>query len=206
MNATPEPHGPVETDFEDYEDEGFGETLPVRQRRPFLTKWTALLMALVLGAVGFYVGVRVEKSKTTSTSSGGASALARAFAGTGGTSTTPSTSGTGGGFPGGGAFGGATSNATIGSVSSVKGDTLYVTETSGNTVKVKLSGSTSVTKSESASKSKIYPGDEVVITGSSSKGTVKATKVTDSGASSTGSNSTSSTGSSSAVSSLFGGA
>ena len=199
MNPASEPPGPVETEFEDYEDQGFGETLPVRQNRPFLSKWTALLMALVLGAIGFYVGVRVEKSKTTSTTSGGTSALARAFAGTGGAN--PPTSGTGAGFPGGGAFAGANSNATIGSVSSISGRTLDVTETSGDTVKVKLSRSTSITKSESVAKNKIYPGDEVVITGTSSKGTVQAAKVTDSGASTA----TSRTGSSSAISSLFGG-
>jgi len=213
MNANPEPHGPAEPDFDeyDYEDEGFGDTLPVRPRRPFLTKWTAGLMALVLGAVGFYVGVRVEKSKIPATSSAG-SALSRLFSGAGGT-----TSRTGaGGFASrfGGAFAGLGGNETIGSVSSVNGNTLYVTETSGNTVKVKLSGDTTISKSESVSKAKIYPGDQVVITGTTgSGGTVDATQVSDSGASSTSSTSSSSSSSapsssggnaSSAISSLFG--
>ena len=60
-----------------------------------------------------------------------------------------------------------------------------MTETSGNTVKVKLSGATTITKSETV-KHKLFPGDEVVIAGAKgSKGTVAATSVTDSGARST---------------------
>ena len=219
MNANPQPRGPVQPDLEDYdhEDGGFDETLPVRPRRPFLNRWSAGLMALTLGAVGFYVGVRVEKSKfpATSSATGGSSAFARLFGGAGGTSTT-STTGSGslasrfsgaGGFAG--AFGGANSNATVGSVSSVNGKTIYVTSTSGNTVKVKLSGQTTITKSLSVKRSKIYPGDEVVIQGVKGKGgTVTATSLTDSGARSTGgstSSSSNSSSSSSVVSSLFGG-
>ena len=90
---------------------------------------------------------------------------------------------------------------------------IYVKETSGNTVKVKLSSATKISKSESVSRKKLYPGDQVVVAGSAaSNGTVHATSVTDSGASSTGSSSassSSSTGStsntSSAIRSLFGG-
>ena len=174
-------------------------------------------MALILGGVGFYVGVRVEKSKIPSTSSG-TSAFARAFEGASGTGSTASRTGGSGAssfasrFGAGGAsslFGGGSGNATIGSVSSIAGNTLYVTDTSGNTVKVKLSGQTKITKSESVAKSKVYPGDEVVIQGTKgSGGTVTATSVSDSGARSTGgtgSSSTGSSGSSSVISSLFGG-
>jgi hypothetical protein len=213
MNANPEPNGPAEPDLDeyDYTDGGFDETLPVRPRRPFLTRWSAGLMALMLGAVGFYVGVRVEKGKIPA-ASGGASALARAFSGAaGGASGRGGASSFASRFAG--ALGGANSNATVGSISSIDGKTLYVTETSGNVVKVKLSGQTTITKSESVSKSKVYPGDAVVITGTKgSGGTVTATSITDSGASSTGgstgSGSTSSgpTSGASAISSLFGGA
>jgi hypothetical protein len=215
MNATPDPHGPVDPvlDEYEYEDDGFAETLPVRPKRPFLTKWSAALMSLMLAAVGFFVGVRVEKAKIPS-SSGGASAFASALAGAagkGGTGRAGAAGGAGGfasRFAGGaGGFGGAAGNDTIGSVASVNGKTIYVTETSGNTVKVKLTGQTTITKSESVRSSKVFPGDEVVIAGSKgSGGTVDATTLTDSGARSTGSTTSGSTGSSasSAVSSLFG--
>jgi hypothetical protein len=218
MNATPDPHGPVDPvlDEYEYEDDGFAETLPVRPKRPFLTKWSAALMSLMLAAVGFFVGVRVEKAKIPS-SSGGASAFASALAGAtgkGGTGRAGAAGAAGGfasrfagGAAGAGGFGGAAGNDTIGSVSSVNGKTIYVTETSGDTVKVKLTGQTTITKSESVKSSKVFPGDEVVIAGSkASGGTVDATTLTDSGARSTGSTTSGSTGSnaSSAVSSLFG--
>lgn len=213
MNPTPDPHGPVDPalDEYEYEDDGFGETLPVRPKRPFLTKWSALLMALVLGAVGFFVGVRVEKGKIPSTT-GASSAFASALSGAGKSAT--SRTGAAGSFAGrfgggaGGFAGGAGGNDTIGSVASVNGKTIYVTETSGDTVKVKLSGQTTITKSESVSSSKVFPGDEVVIAGTKgSGGTVTATSLTDSGAKATGSTSSGSTSggsSSSVVGSLFG--
>jgi hypothetical protein len=208
--------------YDDY-DGGFDDVLPVRPRASYLTPLTALLMALILGGVGFYVGIRVEKSQGA-TSSGG-SALARAFSGaagglgstsgTAGTSKTGSTSRTGaGGFASrfGAAGFGAGAGGTVGSVSSISGNTVYLKETSGNTVKVKLSSATKISKSESVSRKKVYPGDELTIAGSaSSNGTVQATSVTDSGAGSTGSSSSSSSGSnsgsssSSAIGSLFGG-
>jgi hypothetical protein len=216
MNATPDPHGPVDPALDEYEyeyqDDGFADTsLPVRPKRPFLTKWSALLMALVLGAIGFFVGVRVEKDKIPATSSAG-SAFASALSGaskTGGTSTAGSFASRFGGAGGAGGFAGAAGNDTIGSVASVNGKTIYVTETSGNTVKVKLSGQTTITKSAAVSSSKVFPGDEVVIAGTKgSGGTVAATSLTDSGARTTGSTTSGSTttgsSSSSAVRSLFG--
>ena len=229
MNASSQ-HQPVAEPFDDYDDaydDTYENSLPQRPRASYLTPLTALLMALILGGVGFYVGIRVEKSKTT-TAAGGTSGFARAFAGigtggsttTGGTSTTGSASRTG--FPGAGAGGFASrfaaggpggAGGTVGSISSVRGNTIYVTETSGNTVKVKLSSATKITKSESVSRKKLYPGEEVVVAGSTgAKGTVSATSVTDSGASSTASGSGSSastsgstSNSSSSISSLFGG-
>lgn len=221
MNATPDPHGPVDSALADleYDEDRFGDPgLPVRPTRPFLTKWSALLMALVLGAVGFFVGVRVEKGKIPSTSSASgafASALAGASKGTtgraGAAGSFASRFGGGGtgGAGGAGRFAGVGGNDTIGSVASVNGKTIYVTETSGDTVKVKLSGETTITKTESVASSKVFPGDEVVIAGTkSSGGTVTATSLTDSGTRVTGSTTsgsdTSGSSSSSVVRSLFG--
>src|SRR5579875_469946 len=186
MNASSPPQSPAEP-FEDYDD-GYAEALPVRPRAQYLTPVTALLMALILGGVGFYVGIRVEKSDTAGGS--GASAFARNFAAaTGSSGSSSKASGSSRtGFSGGaglasrfaGAFGGA-GGGTIGSVSSVDGNTIYVKETSGNTVKVKLSRATTISKRESVSRKKLYPGDQVVIAGSAtSNGTVQATAVTDS--------------------------
>lgn len=199
-------------------DDDFEGEMPSRPRRRFLTRWSALLFAIVLGAVGFFIGVRVEKGQLGSSTTGSLSGLASRFsaastAGAGrfarsGRSGFPSTRGfAGGGFPGG--FGGG----TVGTVSSIDGNTLYVEETGGNTVKVKLSSVTKITKDESVGRNKIYPGDSVTISGSSgSKGTITATALTDSGSSgsstsSSGSSTSSSSGTtgSSGVGSLFGG-
>ncbi|MDE3132155.1 MAG: hypothetical protein KGL16_13480 [Acidobacteriota bacterium] len=219
-------------DDHDGYDDGYDDVLPVRKRPQYLTPLTALLMALILGGVGFYVGIRVEKSSASTTGGAGASAFARAFSGAGGAPGGASSSGSSGsrsssrgagntggsrsafrgagGFAG---FGGAAAG-TVGTVSSVSGNTLYVQETGGNTVKVELSSATKITKSETVSKHEVYPHDQVVVSGSkSSNGTVHATSVSDSGVSSTGSGaaaSSSGTGSAgssgaSALRSLFAG-
>ncbi len=214
MNPSVSEQETAENYYDDYDSGAGSQLLPTRRRLKFLSPLTAALTALIVGGVGFFVGVRVEKSKV-GTSTGGASGFARAFGGTsaaGGTGTAGSRSGAAGAGGFASFFGGAGAGTT-GSVTAIDGNTMYVKETSGNTVKVKLTGSTTVSKSESVSKKKIYPGDEVTIAGATgSGGTVTATSVTDSGASSSTSSSStsSSTGSgaassSSAVSSLFGG-
>jgi hypothetical protein len=210
MNASP-PQPTAAEPFDDYDDGRFDEPSPLRARASYLTPLTALLMALIVGGVGFYVGIRVEKSQT-STTGGTAGSFARAFAGAAGAN---SASGrTAGGLPSGlssrlaaGGFGGA---GTTGSVSSLDGNTIYVKENGGNTVKVRLSSATKISKTEGVSREKLYPGDTVSVSGSTApNGTVNATSVTDSGASAnstpaaaSGSNAT---GNSSAVRSLFGG-
>jgi hypothetical protein len=204
--------------YEDPEEEG---RLPRRPRRQFFNRRSAALAALVTCAAGFYAGVRIEKGQLASGSTGTvALPTATAAAGAGGASRT---AGASGGFAGAGrtgaagaAFGGG--NASIGTVSSVNGKTLYLTETSGNTVKVKLASTTKITKSLSVSRSSVRPGDTVIVEGvPNSSGTVVAASVTDSGAgrsagtgggagastSSSAGGSTSSGGSSSAVGSLF---
>jgi hypothetical protein len=214
MNAIS--YGPAGDTWQEPEVDDGGQ-LPVRPRRRLLTRASALLLALVVGAIGFYTGIRVEKGQvsSSSTASGGLASLASRFAAARGTSgSTTGRSGatsTGGlsGFASGGFPGGGGISGTVGDVN---GRTIYVTETGGNTVKVKLSGATKLTKSESVSRSKINPGDRVAVSGvTGSGGAVSATSLTDSGSASssrgtTGSGSSGTTGSTgSAVSSLFGG-
>lgn len=219
MNAIP--YEDRTEDWDRYGDEGYDEALPGRPRRQFFNRWTAALLALLLGGVGFFVGVRVEKSQLSSSSASSrlaaAASSAAAGSGTGAAGRTGAgrfARGSGGGAFAGG-FGGAGGNASIGTVSSVNGNTIYVTDTSGNTIKVKLSGATKVTKSLSVAKGKIDPGDAVVISGvKGSGGTLNAATVSDTGArasagggsgSGSGSSTSSSNSASSAVSSLFGG-
>jgi hypothetical protein len=190
--------GPEE-DWDGFED----EALPGRPRRQVLTWWSAGLFALILGAVGFYAGVRVEKGQLSSSSSAGAFSAAAT-----GTRTAART-GAGAGFRGVfGAAGAGAAGGTFGTVSSISGNSLFVTDTSGNTVKVTLSSVTKVTKNVGVGKKAVRPGDLVVVSGAKgSNGTVSAATVSDTGASPTAGGSSRSSGSSgsSAVNQLFSG-
>ena len=168
MSAIPYDDNPAA----DWQPEPEAEELatPGRPRRRWWSRKTAALAAAILCAAAFYTGVRVEKGQLSTATTAPTAAASTAGAGHGG-------------FPG-GALGGA--NASIGTVSSVDGNTIYLTDTSGNVVKVKLSSATKVTKSESASKTSVRPGDTVVVQGAKgSNGTITATSVSDSGASAT---------------------
>jgi hypothetical protein len=212
-----------EEDWDSYEDER-DAALPRRPRRQLLTWWSAGLFALLLAAIGFYVGIRVEKSQLSNSSS--TSAFSAATAGrtasagrtgaAGAAGAGPLARGGGGGARGGGfrrLLGGAggAGGATLGTVSSVSGNALLVTDTTGNTVKVTLSSATKVTKNIMVGKKAVRPGDLVAVSGAkSSNGTISATTVSDTGASPAAAASGGSGGSSapnnasSAVKSLFG--
>jgi hypothetical protein len=214
MNAIP--YDSPQEDWDGYPDDDVDEQpLPGRPRRQYFNRRSAALVALVVGAIGFYAGVRVEKSQVSSSStSAQASALSAsartAAAGLGSRTGAAALSGAGG-FRAGAASGfGAGGNASFGTVSSISGNALYVTESSGNTLKVKLSRATKITKSVTVGKSAVRPGDTVVIRGLNSSGAISATSVSDSGAGSASSSSGGSGGaggsgsSGSAVNSLFG--
>ncbi len=198
--------------------EGLDQPLPPRPRRRLLTRGSAAMAAVLACAIGFYAGVRIEKgqlpasSATTSAAGAGRGALAALLAaraggtaaagGATGVRARAGTGGLAGLFGGGGAGGGA----ALGTVSTVDGRTLYVTEASGNTVKVKLSSQTRISKMRSAGRAAIRPGDTIVVQGvTGSGGTVTAASVTDSGVrgGGAGTGGSAATGAGSAIGSLF---
>ncbi|MGO9498427.1 MAG: hypothetical protein ACLQA5_17235 [Solirubrobacteraceae bacterium] len=68
----------------------------------------------------------------------------------------------------------------------VDGDTVYVKETSGATVQVKLVSSTAIKKTQGVNSRSVRPGDSVTIQGTQgSGGTITSTSVSDSGNNST---------------------
>jgi hypothetical protein len=182
------------------------EQLPERPRRKLLTPSIVLLALVLFAACGFIGGVLVQKGQGSTGGGAGASTFASRFgAGASGASGASGAAGTGG-FASrfSGLFGGGAGGGTSGTVSSISGNTLYVTETSGNTVAVVTTPESKIKKSESVSAGAIHPGDTVVVEGiTGSTGTVVASSVTDSGASATSTSSSSST-STSGVASLFG--
>jgi hypothetical protein len=207
---------PYEQDREEHWDPEQEDTLALagRPRRQFFNRRSAALIALITCAVGFYAGIRVEKGQLSSSSSTArgfippalGSQAARSSTGASGSRSSSASGFPGGGFPG-AALGGG--NASIGTISSVDGNTIYLSDSSGNTVKVTLSSATKITKSLSVGERSLHPGDSVVIRGlKDNKGTVSATTISDSGASNTSTNSTNSSsgrsGGNAAVNSLFG--
>jgi hypothetical protein len=154
---------------------------PPRRRLPWLT---LLLSAGVVAVAAFTGGVLVEKHHKDSASPLSALSGARAGSSAGGGRT-----GGGFGFGGGATAGsgtgtgaGAAGGLTLGTVKLVDGDTIYVTDAQGDTVKVTTNGSTKVTETEDGKVSDLKPGQTVTVRGTrSASGDVAATTVTQGG-------------------------
>ena len=164
--------------LDEYETEPL--PLPRRRRLPLVT---ALLALGVVAGGAFIGGVEVQKHEGGSTT-GGAGSTASAFASRFGRGA--ATGSTAGGAGGAGSFFGG-GGATIGTVTAIKGSTLYVTDSSGQTVKVTTSPAAAVTKTVSSSVKGIDPGDTVVVRGTAGRnGTVAAQSITDGSAGAAG--------------------
>ena len=193
------------------------EPLPPRPRRRLLTPLRGVLLAILVAAGAFLVGVQIEKGQLSSSSSGrtGGRGAGLAALGSSGGASAGAGGGAGGGggggfaarFGGGGAGAGAGGSATIGSVSTIQGNTLYVTDTSGNTIKVQAGAGVAVTKTVNTNVKGIHPGDTIVVSGSKgADGTVQATTVrVTSTATSAGAAGGGGSGGGSVLGSLFGG-
>jgi hypothetical protein len=140
------------------------EILARRRRR--LPKATIALAALLVLALSFVVGAEVQKhyGKASAAAAGPAAAFARGGAARAGGFPGFGAGGAGGGTAAGGAFGARASGPT-GTVTLIKGSTLYVTDSSGNTTLVKTSPTSRVTKSVASSVKNIRPGAVVTVTG-----------------------------------------
>jgi hypothetical protein len=160
-----------------YEDEP--ETgMPPRTRRRLVTPVTTGLVAVLLAAAGFIGGVEVQKGQG---SGGGAGATANATPAAFGAAGGARAGGFGGGQgAAGGAAGGAgaAGNFTFGTVANKSGNTLYVTDSTGKTIRVQTTASSKITRTAANSVHGVYPGDTVVVQGSTaSNGTIRATTV-----------------------------
>lgn len=129
---------------------------PATRRRalPVATVALAIAVAALAGfLIGHRVGVRAAAAgrPTFAAGPGGAGAPGQGQARRGA-------------FPGGGAGGGAAAG-TAGTVKSVEGDTIFLTDADGNTTKVTTSGATSVTKTVPGTLQDVKPGDNVLVQG-----------------------------------------
>jgi hypothetical protein len=150
------------------DDELLTQILARRRRRlPLLTMG---LVALLVVALAFVVGAEVQKHYGKTAATGGPAAAAAAFGRARAAGGQPA-------FAGGGGFGAAASG-TSGTVTLIKGSTLYVTDSSGTTSLVKTSASSRVTKTVTASVKTIRPGSVVTVVGPQAKdGSYTATSI-----------------------------
>ncbi len=137
------------------------QELPARPRRRLPGPVPLALLGVLLIACGFIGGVLVEKGRSSEGSGSTGGSLSSRLAGL------RSAALTGGGDSGGGfaARFGSGGGATVGQVAYVHGDTLYVTDAQGNTVKVRTSEASTVTKTVKADVKQIHPGETVTVTG-----------------------------------------
>ena len=160
MSTSPPLEPTPETDLVSVEDIVPDRSLVTElRRRRAITPITRALLAVVVAGGAFLGGVLVEKSQAKSSSSsalpsGVPANIAALFGGR--TSTTVA-----------GAGSGTTSTATqtFGTIKLVDGKNVYVTDTSGNVVKVATSASSQLTKTDPATTSDVAPGDVVIVRG-----------------------------------------
>jgi len=143
-----------------------------RKKLPALTVALALAAAIAAGAL---LGVEAQKHWGSSTSATSTRGFPSGFPGAGGGSAS------GSGFPSGAGFGAAgfAAGGTSGTVTLIKGSTLYVTDTSGNTVLVHTSATSRVSKTVAGTVKSVHPGDSVTVVGTKNKnGSYSARQVT----------------------------
>jgi hypothetical protein len=181
---------PIEDEQDDWTEEP--EELPRRPRRRLLTPVPLALLAVLLIACGFIGGVLVQKGQggTASASAGASAGFASRLAALRGAGATGGAGSAGGSAAraGAGAFaglGGSGGGVTTGEVAFVRGNTLYVTDSQGNTVKVSAAAGSKVTKTVSTKAESIHPGATVVVLGSKAKdGSISASSISVSSAAS----------------------
>lgn len=114
------------------------------------------------GRAGLWGGSVLRGSQASTSATTGAAAARAAFSRAGGT----------------GAQAEATSTATTGTVTDIIGNTLYVTNSSGQLIKVTLSSSATVTRNSTSALSVLKPGDTVTVQGTTPKsGSMTASSV-----------------------------
>ena len=125
----------------------------------------------------FLGGIQAQKQWGDDDAGGGTGLAARLAVANGANG--PATDGNPGpqGTQSGGVFGRGAGGFTTGTVKMVQGSTLYVTTTEGNTVKVSVPATSTVTKTVAAKVSGIKVGDTVTAIGTTTKGIINASSV-----------------------------
>ena len=157
------------------------EWLAVQPRRGLMVRIPTLVLALlVVAAGGFWGGAALQKHHSAGSSTATTAALSRlaSLARSGGFRGAGGLGGTGAFGSGGGAAAPTGAVATSGLVSDVSGDTVYVTDSSGNLVRVDVTTSTVVIRTAHSLSSGLQTGDTVTVRGSkAANGSIDATSI-----------------------------
>ena len=150
------------------------DELPPRPRNRLLAPLPLVLIAVLIAATGFLGGVLMQKGSEGGGSAGGPPGGLPSFLseGAGEGSGSEGASGLPAGFPGSGS--GA---AVVGTVSSVNGRTIYVKDSEGTTVAVRVEDGSKISRDSNVGVKKIRPGDSVVVQGAKHGSTVKASSI-----------------------------
>jgi hypothetical protein len=166
VTATNENAGRVNNEVFDVLFGGEHEAWPEQATKKGLrASWPmTVLVALLLVIGGVGLGSYLQRSHSTTTAATGRAGFA-GFAGLGGA-----------GAAAGGAA--ASTDVTSGTVTDIIGNTVYVTNSSGNLVKVTVSSTTTVDRNAASSISALKPGDTVTVQGPTQKnGSVSAASI-----------------------------
>jgi len=168
-----DPGGAVGDGFEVlFGDELFGDESEAWTEHVSSKAWRAswfvtTLSALLLLLGGIWLGAFLQRHQSSSTTAG-PSAFSGLFA-----SGLRGTTGTGAN-----ASSGSASNITSGTVTDIIGRTLYVTDSSGALIAVKVSSTTTVDRNAGSTLSALKPGDTVTVQGATQKnGSVTAATI-----------------------------
>lgn len=154
--------------------------LIAKQQRGPLPKSTKIILSIMLLVVMFFAGSFAQQHLGASTSAVGSGFSGGSFAGLRG-------QGGGSGFGGGTATAGSSGAAggfmpagvTTGTITLVDGNHVYVTDATGQVIKVNVSGTTNITVSSKATAAQLKTGQQVLVRGDTAvDGTVTATSVT----------------------------
>jgi hypothetical protein len=155
-----------EETMSDFDDLAVG--LARAERKPWLTRSTAILGGAVIAIAGFIGGIEAQKANTpASTAANQAQRSRYGFPG-------------GQGFPGIGTLTSPAASATAGKIKLVDGTTLYIETADGDVITVKTGSSTKVQSASTVKVGDLKAGATVTIQGqtSSDGSTITATTVT----------------------------
>jgi hypothetical protein len=154
-------------DYVDDDEEWVSETPKgLRVRVP-----TGVLVLLLFAAIGLWGGSILQKHQdksaaaTSRTASGAAGSGAAARRAAGGASTATGGAATGGGGGAGGAGAAARAGATAGIVTDIQGSTIYLTDASGNLIKITTTPASTIRKTDPGTMADIKLGQSLIVTG-----------------------------------------